>query len=111
MILDRAGLKLARTWCDHRRRSVVGSRPRRDSEVRVPRGDPVILAACGLKLPTLAGPARAHICGQVIVGYLVCGVAACVSVRFLVKYFETRTPTPSNIFCLVVGAASVIRFA
>jgi undecaprenyl-diphosphatase len=64
-----------------------------------------------LKLPSLAGPAGAHIRGQVIVGSRVCGAAAYLSVRFLVKYFETRTLTPFAIYCLVVAAASVIRFA
>lgn len=72
---------------------------------------PVIFAAGVLKLPSLAGPAGAHIHGQVIVGFLVCGITAYLSVRFLVRYFETRTLTPFAIYCLLVGAASVIRFA
>ncbi len=71
---------------------------------------PIILAAGVLKLPSLAGPAGAHIHGQVIVGFLVCGVTAYLSVRFLVRYFETRTLTPFAIYCLVVGAASALRF-
>ena len=53
---------------------------------------PVILAAGVLKLPSLAGPAGDNIHGQVIVGMIVAGVAAYLSVRFLVRYFETRTP-------------------
>ena len=72
---------------------------------------PIILAAGVLKLPSLAGSAGAHIHGQAIVGFLVCGVTAYLSVRFLVRYFETRTLTPFAIYCLVVGAASVARFA
>ena len=71
---------------------------------------PIILAAGVLKLPSLAGPAGAHIHGQVIVGFLVCGATAYLSVRFLVRYFETRTLTPFAIYCLVVGAASALRF-
>jgi len=71
---------------------------------------PIIFAAGVLKLPSLAGPAGAHIHGQVIVGFLVCGVTAYLSVRFLVRYFETRTLTPFAIYCLVVGAASALRF-
>jgi undecaprenyl-diphosphatase len=72
---------------------------------------PVILAAGVLKLPSLFGKAGDHIHGQVIVGMLVCGVAAYLSVRYLVKYFETRTLLPFAIYCLVAGAVSFIRFA
>ena len=72
---------------------------------------PVILAAGVLKLPSLAGPAGDHIHGQVVVGVIVAGVAAYLSVRFLVRYFETRTLTPFAIYCLIAGAASIIRFS
>jgi undecaprenyl-diphosphatase len=72
---------------------------------------PVILAAGVLKLPTLAGSAGAHIHGQVAIGVLVTGVSAYLSVRYLVRYFETRTLVPFAVYCLVVGAASVLRFA
>jgi undecaprenyl-diphosphatase len=71
---------------------------------------PVILAAGVLKLPSLAGSAGAHIHGQVVLGVLVAGVAAYASVRFLMRYFQTRTLTPFAIYCLIVGAASIIRF-
>ena len=71
---------------------------------------PIIFAAGVLKLPSLAGPAGAHIHGQVIVGFLVCAVTAYISVRFLVKYFQTKTLTPFAIYCLVVGTASILRF-
>jgi undecaprenyl-diphosphatase len=72
---------------------------------------PVIFAAGVLKLPGLAGPAGDHIHGQVIVGSLICGITAYFSVRFLVRYFETRTLTPFAVYCLVAGGASIIRFA
>ena len=72
---------------------------------------PVILAAGVLKLPTLAGPAGAHIHGQVVVGMLTAGAAAYLSVRYLVRYFETRTLTPFAIYCLVAGVACTLRFA
>jgi undecaprenyl-diphosphatase len=71
---------------------------------------PVIFAAGVLKLPSLAGSAGDHIHGQVAVGVVVTGITAYLSVRFLVKYFETRTLTPFAIYCLIVGAASVVRF-
>jgi undecaprenyl-diphosphatase len=47
----------------------------------------------------------------VALGVVVAGVAAYFSVRFLMRYFETRTLTPFAIYCLVAGAASVVRFA
>lgn len=71
---------------------------------------PVILAAGVLKLPSLAGSAGAHIHGQVLLGVVVAGAAAYASVRFLMRYFQTRTLTPFAIYCLVFGAISVIRF-
>jgi undecaprenyl-diphosphatase len=72
---------------------------------------PPILAAGVLKLPSLAGSAGAHIHGQVVLGVVVTAVTAYLSVRFLVRYFETRTLTPFAIYCLVFGAASILRFA
>jgi undecaprenyl-diphosphatase len=71
---------------------------------------PVILAAGVLKVPSLAGPAGAHIHGQVVVGFIVCAIAAYVSVRFLVRWFQTQTLTPFAIYCLVFGVLSMFRF-
>jgi undecaprenyl-diphosphatase len=67
---------------------------------------PVILAAGVLKIPDLTGPLSAGIRGQVLAGSLVSGIGAYLSVRFLVKYFETRTLTPFAIYCTVAGLAS-----
>jgi undecaprenyl-diphosphatase len=72
---------------------------------------PPILAAGMLKLPTLFGHAGAHIHGQVAVGMVVTGVAAYLSVRYLVRYFRTRTLLPFAIYCLLLGGASILRFA
>jgi undecaprenyl-diphosphatase len=72
---------------------------------------PVILAAGVLKLPSLAGPAGAGIHGQVLVGALVAGLASYASVRWLTRYFETRTLTPFAIYCLVAGIICIARFA
>jgi undecaprenyl-diphosphatase len=71
---------------------------------------PVILAAGVLKVPSLFGPAGAHIHGQVVLGVIVCGIAAYLSVRFLVRWFQTRTLTPFAIYCLAFGALSILRF-
>ncbi len=65
---------------------------------------PPILAAGVLKLPDLAGHAGAHIHGQIVVGFLITGITAYLSVRFLVRYFRTRRSlTPFAIYCLVAG--------
>jgi len=72
---------------------------------------PVILAAGLLKLPSLAGTAGAHIHGQVVVGMLTAGLAAYLTVRFLTRYFQTKTLTPFAVYCLVAGALCTIRFA
>ena len=72
---------------------------------------PVILAAGVYKVPSLTGPAGAHIHGQVIVGFLVAGAAAYVSIKFLTRYFTTRTLTPFAVYCLIGGAISIGWFS
>ena len=72
---------------------------------------PVILAAGVLKLPSLAGSAGEHIHGQVAVGSVICGITAYLSVRFLVRYFETRKLTPFAVYCLIAGLISAAHFA
>ena len=72
---------------------------------------PVILAAGVLKIPSPLGPAGAHIHGQVALGVVVTAISAYLSVGFLVRWFQTRTLTPFAIYCLIVGAASIARFA
>jgi undecaprenyl-diphosphatase len=69
---------------------------------------PVILAAGVLKIPDLMGPLGNGIRGQVIFGSLLSGIGAYLSVRFLMKYFQTRTLTPFGIYCLVVGIGSIV---
>jgi len=72
---------------------------------------PVILAAGLYKLPDLLGPNGDGVRGQVVVGSIAAGLAAYVSVRFLVRWFETRTLTPFGIYCVVFGAFCIVRFA
>jgi undecaprenyl-diphosphatase len=69
---------------------------------------PVILAAGALKVPDLTGPLGAGIRGQVLVGSILSGVGAYVAVRYLMKYFQTRTLTPFAIYCVVFGLGSII---
>jgi undecaprenyl-diphosphatase len=69
---------------------------------------PVILAAGVLKVGDLTGPLGDGIRGQVLVGSILSGIGAYVSVRFLMKYFQTRTLTPFAIYCLVFGLGATI---
>ena len=71
---------------------------------------PVIFAAGMYKLPDLLGPLGNGIRGQVIVGSVVAGVCAYVAVRFLTRFFQTRTLNPFAIYCLIFGIASIIKF-
>lgn len=71
---------------------------------------PVILLAGLYKLPDLAGPNGDGVRGQVVAGSVVAGVAAYVSVRFLTRYFETRTLTPFAVYSLLAGAFCLVRF-
>jgi undecaprenyl-diphosphatase len=72
---------------------------------------PIILAAGLYKIPDLMGPLGNGVRGQALVGGLFAALAAFVSVKFLLRYFETRTLTPFAIYCLVFGAAMAVRFA
>jgi undecaprenyl-diphosphatase len=72
---------------------------------------PIILAAAILKLPDLAGSQGNGVRGPALVGALCSALAAYVSVRFLMRYFETRTLTPFAIYCLCAGTAAAIYFA
>jgi len=64
---------------------------------------PAIAGAGLLKLPELARPEMHSAIGPTIVGSIVAGVGAYVSVRFLVRYFETRTLTPFAVYCVLAG--------
>jgi undecaprenyl-diphosphatase len=72
---------------------------------------PVILAAGVLKLPTLFGPIGHGIHGQVLAGSIAAFLAALISVRFLDKYFQTRTLKPFAIYCLAMGVCSFVYLA
>ena len=72
---------------------------------------PIILAAGVYKLPDLLGPNGDGVRLQILAGSVAAGLAAYLSVRFLTRYFTTRTLAPFAIYCLVVGAIAVVRFA
>jgi len=69
---------------------------------------PIILAAGVLKIPDLVGPLGAGIGGQVIAGSIASFVCAYLAVRFLTRYFETRTLTPFAVYCALAGTASLL---
>lgn len=69
---------------------------------------PVILAAGVLKIPDLFGPLGAAIGGQVLAGSVASFVSAYLAVRFLTKYFHTRTLTPFAVYCVVAGVGSLL---
>ncbi|WP_329056141.1 undecaprenyl-diphosphate phosphatase [Amycolatopsis sp. NBC_01488] len=68
---------------------------------------PVILAAGVLKIPDLFGPLGAGIHGQVLAGSLASFASAYLAVRFLTRYFHTRTLTPFALYCVLAGAAAL----
>ena len=69
---------------------------------------PVILAAGVLKIPDLFGPLGAGIHGQVLAGSVASFAAAYVAVRFLTRYFQTRTLTPFAVYCTLAGCGSLL---
>jgi undecaprenyl-diphosphatase len=72
---------------------------------------PIIFAAGIYKVPDLTGHLGDGIRGQALVGSIFAGLAAYASIRFLMRFFETRNLMPFAIYCLVAGALSIIRFA
>lgn len=65
---------------------------------------PIILAAAVLKIPELLVSASAHALTVTLVGALCSAIAAYLSVRFLMRYFKTRTLAPFAAYCLLAGA-------
>ena len=72
---------------------------------------PVILAAGVLKTPELFTPENHDVLGPAVAGALAAGILAYLSIKFLVKYFETKTLRPFAIYCLVVGIGSTVYFS
>lgn len=72
---------------------------------------PIIFAAGVYKIPDLIGPNGNGVRGQVLVGSVCAGLAAYAAVRFLMRWFETRTLTPFAIYSVVIGTIALIRFA
>jgi undecaprenyl-diphosphatase len=71
---------------------------------------PIIGAAAVLKLPELVGKSG-HVIGTALVGAACSAITAYLSVRFLMKYFETNTLTPFAVYCVIAGTLCTIGFA
>jgi len=66
------------------------------------------VAAAVVKIPHLAHISGGY--GSIIVGSIVSFLATYVSIKFLVKWFKTKTLYPFAIYCLIFGIASLIKF-
>ena len=71
---------------------------------------PIIGAAAVLKLPELFGSQGDGVRGQALVASLCSAATAYLAVRFLMRYFETRTLIPFAIWCLAFGAFCTVYF-
>jgi undecaprenyl-diphosphatase len=72
---------------------------------------PIIGAAALLKIPVLLGSDGNGVRGPAVAASLCAAVTAYLSVRFLMRYFETNRLTPFAIYCVVAGTACSIYFA
>jgi undecaprenyl-diphosphatase len=70
---------------------------------------PIIFAAAVLKLPELFTD-RALALGPLAVGFASSAVAAYFSVRFLTRYFKTKTLIPFAVYCVAFGGALLVLF-
>jgi undecaprenyl-diphosphatase len=71
---------------------------------------PAILAAGVYKLPDLSGHLGDGIRGQVLAGSVAAAFAAYAAVKWLMRYFETKTLTPFALYCLAAGAVCAVGF-
>lgn len=69
---------------------------------------PIIFLAGIYKLPELAKPAAHAILPETIVGAIVAGVAAYISVRFLDKYFQNKHMWPFAVYCFAFGGLMIV---
>ena len=64
---------------------------------------PIIGAAALLKIPELFMQANTYEIQVSLVGALCAGISAYLSIKFLMKYFQTKTLTPFAIYCVGAG--------
>jgi undecaprenyl-diphosphatase len=68
---------------------------------------PIILAAAVLKVPDLFANGATGL-PTALVGAVCSAASAYLSVRFLLRYFETRTLTPFAIYCFAAGCLALL---
>jgi undecaprenyl-diphosphatase len=64
-----------------------------------------------LKLPDLAGSSGDGVRGPALVGAACAAATAYLSVRFLLRFFETNRLTPFAAYCVIAGVATSLYFA
>lgn len=69
---------------------------------------PVIGLAALLKVPELLKPEVRDILGMTIVSAILAGVTAYLSVRYLMRYFETKSLRPFGFYCIYLGLIVLI---
>ena len=72
---------------------------------------PIIGAAAVLKLPDLFGTSGNGVRGPALAGAICSGVTAYIAVRFLMRFFETKTLMPFAVYCFAAGLAATLYFA
>jgi len=65
---------------------------------------PVILAAAALKLPELFQAQNHALVLPSLVGAVCAAISAYLAVRFLTRYFQTKSLKPFGFYCLIAGA-------
>lgn len=70
---------------------------------------PIIFAASILKIPDLFFVNDNQI-NTIIIGAITSAIGAYIAVKFLSKYFKTKTLTPFGIYCLIAGCLSLLYF-
>src|SRR5579862_3644826 len=68
---------------------------------------PIILAAGLLEVPTLMGPEGHALLGMSLIGGVVAGITAFLSVKFLMRYFEFGRLDPFAYYCGAFGLLSL----
>ena len=73
---------------------------------------PIIGAASVLKLPELLTTSGSHfLLGPMLLGAVAAGATAYLSVRWLLRYFETKTLRPFGLYCCAVALLVIASFA
>jgi undecaprenyl-diphosphatase len=72
---------------------------------------PIIAAAAIHKLPKLLHGGASGEVGPILFGAVTSAIAAYLSVRFLSKYFETKSLAPFALYCSFFGGVCVLVFA